>query len=114
MFPARTELIALLDNLLWDRKLIQMLFGFSYQWEVYTPVVQRNMAPTPAHPAGERFVGRVQLSCQRAQGVTRLDHLWLESGVRLNQNSPPPLTRCFARLAAFNGCPELAGWLQTV
>ena len=55
----------------------------------------------------------MQLSCQRAQGVTRLDHLWLESGVRLNQELTAALTRCFARLATFNGCPELAGWPQT-
>lgn len=113
-FRARTELIAPLDNLLWDRKLIQMLFGFSYQWEVYTPVVQRKYGSyTLPILRGERFVGRVQLSCQRAQGVTRLDHLWLESGVRLNQELTAALTRCFARLAAFNGCPELAGWPQT-
>ena len=34
-------LIAPLDNLMWDRNLIEMLFDFSYSWEVYLPVAKR-------------------------------------------------------------------------
>ena len=33
--------IAPLDNLIWDRKMIEFLFGFSYRWEVYKPAVER-------------------------------------------------------------------------
>jgi len=33
--------IAPLDNLIWDRKMIEFLFGFSYRWEVYKPAVDR-------------------------------------------------------------------------
>jgi uncharacterized protein len=35
------RILAPLDNLLWDRKLISELFDFEYKWEVYTPVTQR-------------------------------------------------------------------------
>ncbi|WP_268895031.1 MULTISPECIES: DNA glycosylase AlkZ-like family protein [Paenibacillus] len=37
----RCELIAPLDNLIWDRKLINELFGFDYTWEIYTPAIKR-------------------------------------------------------------------------
>ncbi|NQT59060.1 MAG: winged helix DNA-binding domain-containing protein [Bacteroidetes bacterium] len=33
--------IAPLDNLIWDRQMIEFLFGFSYRWEVYKPAVER-------------------------------------------------------------------------
>jgi uncharacterized protein YcaQ len=42
--PAKSgyaRILAPLDNLLWDRKLIAELFDFEYKWEVYTPVAQR-------------------------------------------------------------------------
>jgi len=35
------RILAPLDNLLWDRKLISELFNFEYKWEVYTPMAQR-------------------------------------------------------------------------
>ncbi|MHA2428515.1 MAG: DNA glycosylase AlkZ-like family protein, partial [Candidatus Hermodarchaeia archaeon] len=38
---AQAALIAPLDNLMWNRKLVQSLFGFSYVWEVYKPKAQR-------------------------------------------------------------------------
>ena len=33
-----TELIAPLDCLMWDRRLIEALFGFAYKWEIYTQI----------------------------------------------------------------------------
>ena len=36
-----------LDNLLWDRKLVSMVFGFDYIWEAYKMPHQRNMGITP-------------------------------------------------------------------
>ncbi|WP_455717868.1 DNA glycosylase AlkZ-like family protein [Anaerosporobacter sp.] len=36
-----TRFIAPLDNIMWDRTLLEKIFGFSYRWEVYTPVVKR-------------------------------------------------------------------------
>lgn len=33
--------LAPLDNMMWDRTMLETLFGFAYRWEVYTPVVKR-------------------------------------------------------------------------
>jgi uncharacterized protein YcaQ len=37
----RMRVIAPLDNLIWDRKLIEALYAFQYRWEVYVPAPQR-------------------------------------------------------------------------
>ena len=37
----RMRVLAPLDNLIWDRKLIEALYGFQYRWEVYVPAPQR-------------------------------------------------------------------------
>jgi len=39
--PTTMRFIAPLDNLIWDREMIASIFGFKYQWEVYTPVAKR-------------------------------------------------------------------------
>ncbi len=33
--------LAPLDNVMWDRQMLEMLFGFTYRWEVYTPAAKR-------------------------------------------------------------------------
>jgi len=39
------HLLAPLDNLLWDRRRLRDLFGFSYTWEAYTPAAKRQVGP---------------------------------------------------------------------
>jgi len=39
--PKGARVIAPLDNLLWDRKLVKKIFGFDYTWEVYVPKEKR-------------------------------------------------------------------------
>jgi uncharacterized protein YcaQ len=40
-FDGEMRVLAPLDNFLWDRLLIEKLFGFKYSWEVYLPVEKR-------------------------------------------------------------------------
>lgn len=40
-FQPYLSFIAPLDNLIWDRKMIEFLFGFEYRWEVYKPASDR-------------------------------------------------------------------------
>mgnify|MGYP004523605701 FL=1 len=40
-FEPRCELIAPLDPLMWDKKLIRTVFGFEYGWEIYTSPEKR-------------------------------------------------------------------------
>ncbi|HEX5396065.1 MAG TPA: crosslink repair DNA glycosylase YcaQ family protein, partial [Candidatus Limnocylindria bacterium] len=58
---ASVSFLAPLDPLVWDRRLLQSLFGFAYTWEIYTPAAKRRFGYY-ALPIlfGDRLVGRVE------------------------------------------------------
>lgn len=101
----RTELLAPLDNMLWDRKLINALFGFDYKWEVYTPEPQRKygyyVLPILS---GDTFIGRAEPIIQRKEGTLLIKNIWPEDGVRVTKKLKSDLDDCFSRFALFNGC----------
>lgn len=99
----RCEALAPLDCLLWDRRLIEALFGFAYRWEIYTPADKRRFgAYTLPLLVGERFVGRAEaVACGN---VLEVRHIWLEDGVRETKRLRAQLGACMGRLARMNGC----------
>lgn len=104
-YAPRMELIAPLDNLIWDRRLIARLFGFSYTWEIYTPEIKRQygyyVLPLLR---GEQFAGRVEAVADRRAGVLRLKNVWWEG--RKYQGE---LRKCLGRFARFHGMKEVEG-----
>jgi len=57
----RMRAIAPLDNLIWDRKLIEALYDFEYRWEVYVPAPQRRYGYYVLPVLyGDRFVARFE------------------------------------------------------
>jgi uncharacterized protein YcaQ len=104
-FKERTELIAPLDSLMWDRKLIKALFDFSYKWEIYTPPEQRKYGHYVLPIlSGERFAGRAELVCDRKRNTLNVNNVWLEEGVKYTKQLSRKLERCFKRFAKFNEC----------
>ena len=99
----RTELLAPLDNLLWDRNLIEALFGFYYRWEVYTPVAQRQYGyyVLPVLQ-GDALVGRMELVRARKENTLCVKGAWWERETDLDG-----VADCLARFAAMLG---LNGW----
>jgi hypothetical protein len=75
----RLEFIAPLDNLIWDRAMIEEVFDFSYKWEIYTPVKDRKygyyVLPILM---GDRFVGRIEMKRDRKKKRFDLLHVWWE------------------------------------
>lgn len=99
----RCEFIAPLDNLLWDRKLIQALFGFDYKWEIYTPEAERKYGYYVLPILyGDRFVGRVEVLNGRREQALKLKNLWMEEGVRPTKTFLEALDRCLRRFARFH------------
>ena len=71
-FEPRTEFLAPLDAMLWDRKLIEALFGFAYRWEIYTPAEKRSYGHYVLPVLrGERFAGRIE-AVRRGAGGARV------------------------------------------
>ncbi len=70
--------IAPLDNLIWDRRLIEALYGFEYRWEVYVPAARRRYGyyVLPVHFRDE-FVARFEPRHFRG-GTLQIARWWWE------------------------------------
>ena len=96
----RTEFIAPLDNMMWDRRLIKELFGFDYKWEIYTPTKDRKFGyyVIPLLYSG-RLAGRIELKKDPINGKMNIANLWLEPGTRETKKLHNSINR---RLKIFN------------
>lgn len=104
--PAPPVLLCPFDNLLWDRPLLERLFGFRHVIEVYKREHERAygyyVLPLLA---GDRIVGRADLKADRAEGVLHVKRFHPEPGVRGNVSAR--LERAAARLARVLGLEEV-------
>ncbi len=101
----RMSFIAPLDPLMWDKALIQALWGFTYSWEIYTPAVKRKYGYyTLPIIYGDRFVGRIEAVPDRKEGILRVKGLWWEQGVRQTKALRSALERALRDFAKFNDC----------
>lgn len=101
----RVEFLAPLDPMLWDRKLIEALWGFQYSWEIYTPADKRRygyyVLPVIC---GDRFIGRIEPKADRKANILTVQNIWFEPGVRQTKKLAGQIDRAAARLAKMNGC----------
>lgn len=106
----RLEFLAPLDSLLWDRKLVAALFGFSYKWEIYTPEIERRYGCYVLPVLyGDRFIGRIELSCQRKEGSLLVKNFWPEAGVVIDDACKQAIEQHLVRFGAVQGCPQIIG-----
>jgi uncharacterized protein YcaQ len=104
--PAPPVLVCPFDNLLWDRPLLERLFGFRHVIEVYKREHERAygyyVLPLLA---GDRIVGRADLKADRREGVLQVRRFHREPHVR--GNAEAKLERAAARLARVLGLAEV-------
>jgi hypothetical protein len=104
--PAPPVLLCPFDNLLWDRPLLERLFGFRHVIEVYKREHERAygyyVLPLLA---GDRIVGRADLKADRADGVLHVRRFHPEPRVRGNVGAK--LEQAAARLARILGLEEV-------
>ncbi|WP_217597711.1 winged helix-turn-helix domain-containing protein [Cohnella sp. GbtcB17] len=106
----RCELIAPLDNFIWDRKLINECFGFDYTWEIYTPADKRKFGYYVLPILyGERFIGRAEIIAERKTGTLVVKNIWYEKDVKPTKPLRTSLNECFQRFALFNECGTIVG-----
>lgn len=81
--PAPPVLVCPFDNLVWDRPLLERVFGFRHVIEVYKREHERlygyYVLPLLS---GDRFLGRADLKADRADGVLRIRRFTPEPGIR--------------------------------
>lgn len=105
----RCELIAPLDNLIWDRKLISELFGFDYTWEIYTPAIKRKFGYYVLPLLyGESLIGRAEIIAERKTGTLVVKNIWYENGIQPTKQLRTAINHCFQHFALFNGCGTIS------
>jgi uncharacterized protein YcaQ len=105
----RCELIAPLDNLIWDRKLISELFDFDYTWEIYTPAIKRKFGYYVLPLLyGESLIGRAEIIAERKTGTLVVKKIWYENGIQPTKQLRTAMNHCFQHFALFNGCGTIS------
>ena len=101
----RLEFLAPLDPMLWDRRLVEALWGYRYFWEIYTPPAKRKYGSYVLPMLyGQELIGRIEAAADRKAGCLTVKNLWFEDGVRRTKRLTAAIDRAVRRLAAFNGC----------
>lgn len=101
-------IIAPLDNLLWERKLLMALFDFDYRWEVYKPVTERQygyyVLPVLYK---DRFVARFEPGRDRKSNKFIVKNWWWEPGVKVTKRLTAALDKCFDEFKSYLGVDEV-------
>ena len=102
----QARFIAPLDNLMWDRGMVEALFGFRYRWEVYTPANKRQFGyyVLPVLYGG-RLVARFDPLPAAKIGRFALRGWWWEAGARPSNAMLEAIERAMTRFAAYLGVP---------
>ena len=76
---AGVSILAPLDPLIWDRRMLRELFGFEYLWEVYVPEKKRRWGYYVLPMLfGDRFVGRIEPRLERKTKTLSILGIWFE------------------------------------
>jgi uncharacterized protein YcaQ len=91
-------LIAPLDNLMWNRRMVKEVFGFSYTWEIYM-VPEKRTYGCYCLPMlhGTRFIGRVDPRLDREAKTMVINGIFIEPDVK-----DPPVAEIADALAGFS------------
>ena len=106
----RLEFLAPLDPMLWDRKLIEALWGYRYSWEIYTPADKRKFGCYVLPMLyGKELIGRLEAAADRKAGTLAVKNIWYEPGVRQTRKLDAAVASAIRRLARFNACRSVSG-----
>ncbi len=101
-YSKKATLIAPLDNLMWDRKLIKALFDFDYVWEIYKPKAQRKYGYYVLPILyGDRFVGRFEPGWDKKTKTIQILNWYWEAGVKPTKTLKKAINTCFKDFSKF-------------
>lgn len=111
----RASILAPLDNLLWDRKLIKELFDFDYRWEVYKPASERSYGYYVLPVLyGDNFVARFEPGWDKKTKTMIIKNWWWEPCVKHSKKLDEELSKCFKQFGMFLGADSIAADEKTM
>jgi uncharacterized protein YcaQ len=107
--PESAAVIAPLDNLLWDRDLVEALFGFRYRWEVYKPLAKREYGYYVLPVLyGDRFIARFEPGRDKRNRALVIRNWWWEKDIVKSPEITSGLRECFLRFIGYLGADGIA------
>ncbi|MBO4508447.1 MAG: YcaQ family DNA glycosylase [Spirochaetaceae bacterium] len=109
------QFIAPLDNLIWDRGMIEELFDFKYTWEVYTPVAKRKYGyyVLPVLYKNQ-FVARFEPEPCKGKAPLQIKNWWWEPDVVVTDEMNAAIKDAFERFGKYLGVEVSKDALKTV
>jgi uncharacterized protein YcaQ len=106
--PSRIRFLSPFDPVIRDRKRALRLFNFDYRFEAFVPAPQRQygyyVLPILER---DRFIGRIDLKCDRLAKTLVVNGLWLEPGVRQSNTRNEQIAKELERYRAFVGADKV-------
>lgn len=105
----RLRILNPFDPTIRDRMRLERLFGFEYRNEMFVPASKRKWGYY-VYPLleGDRFVGRIELKADRAQGWMRVTGFWPEAKVRWGAPRKEKLDKELVRFARLAGIEHIS------
>jgi len=103
-----TTLLSPFDPIVWDRERASVMFDFDYRIECYTPEANRTYGyfVLPILHRGQ-LIGRLDAKAHRALGTFEVKALFLESGVKLDDEAVVAVAAAISRCAAWHATPRV-------
>jgi len=105
---SRAVFLAPLDNMMWNRELLEDLFGFNYRWEVYTPAEKRQYGyyVLPILFRGS-IIGRCEPVIDRKKNVLNLKGIWYEKDIYPDEELIGEIRKTLSRFGRFLGVSRI-------
>jgi len=92
----QAAILGVLDNIMWDRDLLRLVFDFDYVWEVYKPVAQRKYGYYVLPVIyGDRFVARFDPAFDKKARELTIANWWWEEGIQPDEAMQAAIVDCF-------------------
>lgn len=102
-----TRILAPLDHLMWDRKLVEEIFEFYYRWEVYVPQEKRQygyyVLPVLC---GSEMVARIEMKTDRNTETLVVHNIWFEEKERASVLKKQ-IKACLQQFKRYNSCKRI-------
>jgi uncharacterized protein YcaQ len=106
--PNKTSFIAPLDNLIWNRKLINDLFDFKYIWEVYKPKAKREYGYYVLPVLyGDKFIARLDSKYDRKTSTMNVNNWWWEKDISADGEMIRSISECFTSFMKYLGAKRI-------
>jgi len=106
----QAAILGVLDNIMWDRDLLRLVFDFDYVWEVYKPVAQRKFGYYVLPVVyGDRFVARFDPAFDKKARELTIANWWWEEGIQPDEAMQAAIVDCFREFMRYLAASRL--WL---